>query len=141
MSEGLKTTFELLSANAQRSGRAGFGCRRWIAEPLTSKTGGLAHDSRTPAAWRASSQIIRRLHLLEEADRAAVFQHRPRLDQALHDAVLSTDRRAVANGCKATLWFREYAMLPTLVHRGGSGQAQCRTGAATTAGLAERSGR
>ena len=42
-------------------------------------------------------------------------QHHGRITGTLRDAVLGRDAATCRNGCQATVWFREYDLIPTLL--------------------------
>ena len=113
VSEGLRTTFELLSATPNEA------AVQVLVPALDSKNRYIQEAALHAILDRRSlvgqHEIIRRLQRLNEHARAVVHQHRESFAQALRDAVLSTDARMVANGCEAALWFRDYALMPTLV--------------------------
>jgi HEAT repeats len=113
VSEGLKTTFELLTATENEAAvqvlvLALESTNRYIQDAAL-------HAILDRRSHVGQHEIIRRLHLLDDRTRAVVYEHRASFAQALRDAVLSTDPRVIANGCEAALWFREYDLMSTLV--------------------------
>ncbi len=113
VSDGLKTTFELLAATENDAAvdvliPALDSVNRYIQESALRTI----LQRHSPAGQH---EIIRRLHLLDDRARAAVHQQRGNLTQGMRSAVLSAESRMAANGCEAALWFREYELMPTLV--------------------------
>jgi HEAT repeat protein len=75
-------------------------------------------------------EIIRRLARLDSHGREIVAAQHRYLGRALRDAILSADPQGFATGCAAALEFRDYDMLPTLVHAAEDEQYPYRTPAA-----------
>ena len=112
VSEGLKTTFELLSAtkNEAASGSCpGAG----LHQPLHPRCGAPRILDRHSLVGQ--HEIIRRMPLLDELRPSRRFPAPSQPGASRARPVLSTDPRIVGNGCEAALWFREYALMPTLV--------------------------
>lgn len=114
MSNGLETTFELLSKTGNEAAIA------VLVPALDSpyreiRNGALRAllDRRSQVGQR---EVLRRLHKLDRSSRELIEQKPGRLSHALRDAVLASDDQIVANGFRATLWLREYDLVPTLIN-------------------------
>jgi len=113
VSEGLKTTFDVLAATENEAATH-------VLVPALDSHNHYIQEAALRAILNRHSpaghhEVIRRLHVLDNRTRAAVHQRRANLTQAVRDAVMSTDPRMVANGCEAAIWFREYDLMATLV--------------------------
>ena len=67
---------------------------------------------RNPAGGR---EILDRLPRMKPEWKSILMQHRGRLTRPLRDALLGTDARLCENACNATVLFREYDLIPTLL--------------------------
>ena len=67
---------------------------------------------RTPAGGR---EILERLPHMKPDWKAIVAQYHGRLTQTLRDAILGTNAALCDNGCRATVLFRDYDLIPTLL--------------------------
>jgi HEAT repeat protein len=61
-------------------------------------------------------EIVRRLHEINPRWEAIIAERHGRMSAALRDAVLATSPQLCQNGCRATLWFHEYDLLPALLN-------------------------
>lgn len=114
MTEGLKTTLQLLATTANEA------AVRVLVPGLDSPIAAIREGAlsailsrRSPAGHR---EVLRRLDTADERARAIIEEHRGRMTQAVRDAVLSGDRRLCINGCRAAVWFREYDLIPALIN-------------------------
>jgi HEAT repeat protein len=67
---------------------------------------------RNPAGGR---EILDRLPRMKPDWKAIVRQYHGRLTQTLRDAILGSDSQLCENGCRATVLFRDYDLIPTLL--------------------------
>lgn len=114
MSEGLTTTFQLLSRTDNEA------AIRVLIPALDSPHPAVQEGALTAILARRSPaggrELLRRLHTLPERWVAIVRQNHGRLTGTLRDAVLGTDWQMRVNGCRAAVWFREYDLIPTLLN-------------------------
>jgi HEAT repeat protein len=61
-------------------------------------------------------EVLRRWHCLPDDWRPVIEKHRGRMAQALRDAIVGDDQQLAENACQATVWFREYDLLPSLIN-------------------------
>lgn len=113
MSEGLKTTLELLGKTQNEA------AVRTLVPALDSSCAAIRKGAlgailsrRSPAGH---GEVLRRLHTADEQSRAIIQEHSGRMIHALRDAVLGSDVQLSANGCRAATWFREYDLIPALI--------------------------
>ncbi len=125
MSEGLTTTFDLLSAT-----------RNEAAVPVLVLALDSHHERIRADALRTlldrrslvgQREILRRLHKLDRNSRELIGEKPGGLSQGLRDAVLPGEDQLVSNGCRVALWHREYDLVPTLINaleKGSNSQAE-----------------
>ena len=61
-------------------------------------------------------EVLARLHRFGRKERNIISEKQGRLSHALRMAVLATDAQMMTNGFQATLWLREYELVPALVN-------------------------
>ncbi|MCL4190882.1 MAG: hypothetical protein KJZ87_03985 [Thermoguttaceae bacterium] len=119
MSDGLETTFRVLRETSNEAATPVLVAaldspqatiREWALAAILAR--------RSASGCRA---VVNRLHTLAERPRRIVYQHQEAMAEAIREAILSADEQACSNGCLAAAWFREYEVMPTLVHALESG--------------------
>lgn len=113
MSEGLKTTLELLTKSrneaATRALIPALDSRRW---PIQSAALRALLDRHSAAAQR---EILKRMHTVDGRWRGIIEQRPGRMLDALREAILGRDAQLYENACTAILWQREYSLIGALV--------------------------
>jgi HEAT repeats len=61
-------------------------------------------------------EIVGRLHELNPRWESIIDERHGRMSAGLRDAVLATSPQLCQNGCRATLWFHEYDLMPALIN-------------------------
>ncbi len=114
VSEGLKTTFDLLSTTENEA------AVRVLIPSLESpreqiREGSLAAilRRRSPTGHR---EVLSRLHTFDDRWKQIFREHRGRLTPTLRAAVLGSDRQMHLNGCQAAVMLREYDLIPALIN-------------------------
>lgn len=114
MSEGLATTFRLLSETDNDAAvRALIPA---LDSPHTAVQEGALRAllaRRSPAGGR---ELLGRLPTFPGRWKEIVRRHPGRLTGAIRDALLGTDRPMCASACRAAVWFREYDLIPALLN-------------------------
>lgn len=113
MSEGLKTTFELLAKTKNEA------AARALVPALDSSSPAIQEGALRAILDRRSQigqrEILRRLHKIDDSWRTIIEQKPGRMNHALRDALLSSNAQLCANACKAIVWLHEYDLAPTLI--------------------------
>ncbi len=116
MSQGLGTTLELLGHTLNEA------AVRVLLPALDSPRVAIREGAleailarRSPAGHR---ELVSRLHAVDEPSRQIIRRHSSRLTQALRDAILGEECQSFSNACRAAVWFREYDLVPALIHVG-----------------------
>ena len=113
MSTGLATTFDLLGKTENEA------AVRAMLPALDSPYHGIQEGALLAILARRSvtggHELLRRLHSFPPRFKEIVRQQHGRMTQTLRDAILGADRQTCLNGCQATLWFREYDLVPALL--------------------------
>ena len=60
-------------------------------------------------------EILDRMPRMKPEWKAIIRQHRGRMTRTLRDAILGTDPVLCENACRATVWFGDYDLVPTLL--------------------------
>ncbi len=112
--EGLATTFRVLTkTDNEASVRA-------LIPALSSPHREIQEGALAAILQRRSvsggREILRRLHQSPPWWKDVIREHRGRLNRALRDALLGTDREMAAAACHAVVWFGEYDLVPTLLN-------------------------
>ncbi len=114
VSEGLKTTFDLLSTTLnEASVRALIPSLESPREQIREASLSAILRRRGPAGHR---EVLRRLHTFDDRWKEIFSENRGRLTPTLRDAVLGSDRQMHLNGCQAAIMLREYDLIPTLIN-------------------------
>jgi HEAT repeat protein len=112
VSQGLKTTFEVLSTTENDA-----------ASPVLVSALDSCHAAIREGALRGllarrslvgEREVVRRLHLFDARWRSIVSGHRGGMSRAIRDAILGKDVQTCVNGCAAVLWFHEFELIPAL---------------------------
>ncbi len=113
MSEGLKTTFDVLCGTENEAASrvlipaldARFpSIRERALEALLSRRNLVGHR-----------EIVARLHTFDDSWRKKVEENHARIVPALREALISADRQMCINGCRAAVWLRQYDLAAPLV--------------------------
>lgn len=111
---GLATTFELLADTENEA------AVRVLLPALDSSSPAIQEGAliailkrRNPAGGR---EILNRMPRMKPEWKAIIRQHQGRMTGTLREAILGTDPELCENGCRATVLFREYDLIPTLLN-------------------------
>jgi HEAT repeat protein len=113
VSEGLKTTFELLSTTENEAAV-------WTLIPALDSPNAAIREGTLAAILRRRSpaghrELLRRWHLIDDRTKEVVRGYHSRMVQALRDAVQGNDAQLCANACQASTWFRQYELISSLL--------------------------
>lgn len=113
VSDGLKTTIELLATTANEA------AVRVLVPALDSPDTVIREEALSAILRRRSAaghrEVLRRLHLADERTRQLIANSHSRMLPALRDAVLGSDVSLCSNACLAAIWLRQYDLIPTLI--------------------------
>jgi HEAT repeat protein len=87
-----------------------------LDSPLTTVRDGALESLLKRRTMIGHREIIGRLPTMDSKSREIIAEYLRYLGRGLRDAILSSDPKKFATGCGAALEFRDYDMLPTLLH-------------------------
>lgn len=113
MSEGLQTTFRVLSTSENDA------AVRVLVPALDSPYPAIRDAALEALLARRSTaghrEILRRLDTLDERWQEIIGARPGRMIAALREAVLGDDLHLATNACRAAVWYREYELIPALI--------------------------
>lgn len=113
MAEGLATTFELL---AKTGNEAAVGTLLVALDSChASVREGALRSLLARVNVQGHREILRRLHLVDDSARRIIAQFAGRMTRAIRDSLLDDDPQVCLNAYRATVWLREYDLVPVLL--------------------------
>jgi HEAT repeat protein len=113
VSEGLKTTFEVLGKTHNDAASAALlPCLDSQHAQIQDQAIRAIMERRSPQGQR---EILARWHSMSERWRAIVEERPNRMEEALHESVQSFDAQKCHNACSAILALHEYELMPALL--------------------------
>jgi HEAT repeat protein len=111
--DGLETTLALLTKTENEAAVR-------VLLPALDSTNSAIQEGALVALLRRPNpaggrEILDRMPRMKPEWKSILMQHHGRLTRPLRDALLGTDARLCENACNATVLFREYDLIPTLL--------------------------